>query len=199
MNGVNRSNNQTINSTIDKELTDSSGNVDTEQSSASRTYDALLSGALVNSAFEGYPFEFKTDSRSLRLYYVYRHWSLYYLLFVFLTILHLLAFWEPVGQTRNRAYFDNLTITIEILCLTYFVVRLILRGYVTQSYTFWHDPKTIILIGTVVITLIDIIIYLSLPSNKAKRWSLCLRPLFIITFAENRQVSCVYNFISSFN
>ncbi|XP_015781962.1 two pore calcium channel protein 1 [Tetranychus urticae] len=189
MNGVdNRVNNQSFNLTSDKDITDSSSNVDAEQSSVGRTYDALLSGALVNSAFEGYPFEFKTDSRSLRLYYVYRHWSLYYLLFIFLAVLHLLALWEPIGQTRNKAYFDNLTITIELLCLTYFVIRLVLRGYVTQSYTFWHDPKTIILIWTVVITLLDIVAYLALPSNKAMRWSLCLRPLFIITFAENRQI-----------
>lgn len=150
--------------------------------------DILLSAALVSNASNGVQFDFKSDLTSLRLYYVYRHWTLNYLLYLFLFMIHFISLFETLGQPREKAVYLGLTTTIELLCITYFIIRLYLRARVTQKYLFWHDPKTLVLIWTIAMSIIDIICFFIFPANKATRFTICLRPLFIVTFTENRQV-----------
>jgi len=152
--------------------------------------DHLLTCALICDARDGLGSEYLTDPKSIKLYYIYRHWILNYLLYLFTVILHLLVLWEDVGITKSQSKYDQAKLVIELICLTYFASRLVLRAFILPSFRFWHDTKHIIIIITITVTLIDIIAYICFPSAKAVRWSICLRPLFIVNSAENRQVSC---------
>lgn len=157
--------------------------------------DILLSCALICDARDGYDTEYKSDPSALKLYYIYRHWTLNYLLYLFIFIIHSLAFIEPIGITHHLSDWDSVTTTLEIICLIYFVVRLTLRGHILPSHKFWRDTKHLLIIITVILTTIDLILYYSFP-NTMVRWSTCLRPVFIINSAENRQVSASINSIS---
>ncbi|KAL0620150.1 Two pore calcium channel protein 1 [Plecturocebus cupreus] len=55
---------------------------------------------------------------------------------------------------------------------------------------FWKDTKNICIMVTIVLTLIDLIIYGSLESINVRsvRWSRALRPVFLINFPESRQI-----------
>lgn len=150
--------------------------------------DYLLSAAMVSNAFVGQEYNYKSDLKSLKLYYVFRHWSLEYLLYLCLFSIHFLTIFENVGQSRSRAMFVGLTTTVEVLCLVYFVIYLVLRYLVTQRYVFWHDSRVIVLTWAIAMTFLDLVAYFIVPPSKATRFTLCLRPLFLVTFTENNQV-----------
>lgn len=152
--------------------------------------DVLLSSALVSKAFVGLEFNsiYKSDLKSLKLYYIYQHWSLFRLLYFCIISIHLLTIFEPVGLTRSHANFIGLTTTVELLCLIYFIIFLVLRYSVTQKYIFWNDSRNILLIFTILLTVLDLIVYFARPSMAAIRYTLCLRPLFLIAFTDISQV-----------
>ena len=143
----------------------------------------LLAACLVSDSAEGFHSDYKTDPKSLKLYTVYRHWSLSVMLTICIFIVHALAFWEDDRKFRT------LSLTLEVFCLCYFTFRLAIRGRVFPTTRFWNDPKEITLLVTIFLTFVDIIISSSLPGHhRYPRWSIVLRPLFIVNFAENRQV-----------
>ncbi|XP_073906347.1 two pore channel protein 2-like isoform X1 [Castor canadensis] len=78
----------------------------------------------------------------------------------------------------------------EVLCLTVFFGRLVHFAKVTPQMVFWKDTKNICIMVTIVLTLIDLIIYGSLEAVyiHSVRWSRPLRPVFLINFSESRQI-----------
>ncbi|GAB5569848.1 two pore calcium channel protein 1-like isoform X2 [Prionailurus iriomotensis] len=78
----------------------------------------------------------------------------------------------------------------EVLCLTAFFGRLVHFAKVTPQMVFWKDTKNICIMVTIVLTLIDLIIYGSLEAVNVHsvRWSRALRPVFLINFPESRQI-----------
>ena len=147
-----------------------------------------LASCLLNDACNGLPSECNNDSKSLYLYSIYRHFYLQSLLYLLLIIHHSLAFFEELGFSREYAKYDSLTITVEFICLAYYSVRLAIRASFLPSYRFYSDAKNLMLVLLLFITVIDIITYLSIPARFAYRWSIVLRPFFVLNFAENRQI-----------
>ncbi|XP_037383734.1 uncharacterized protein LOC119259205 [Talpa occidentalis] len=82
------------------------------------------------------------------------------------------------------------TALVEVLCLTAFFGRLVHFAKVTPQMVFWKDTKNICIMVTIVLTLIDLIIYGSLEAVNIHsiRWSRVLRPVFLINFPESRQI-----------
>ena len=145
-----------------------------------------LSSCLLNDACSGLPSECNNDSKSLYLYSIYRHFYLQYLLYILIVLHHSLAFFEELGFSREHAKYDSLTITIEAICITYYAIRLAIRASFLPSYRFYSDVKNLLLLLLIFVTLIDVITYLTIPARYAYRWSIVLRPFFVLNFAENR-------------
>ncbi|KAI1296932.1 Two pore calcium channel protein 1B [Halotydeus destructor] len=150
----------------------------------------LLAACLVSDARDGLRSDYKTDSKSLKLYILYRHWTLNYALYILVVVLHGLAFFEQIGRRRQDIDSESimLSTTVELLCLFYFVSRMTMSQMILPATRFWHDAKNIVVMATIFVTLADILLYFSLPAAMAIRWTPVLRPLFIVNFAENRQI-----------
>lgn len=147
-----------------------------------------LASCLLNDACNGLPSECNNDSKSLYLYSIYRHFYLQYLLYLLIVIHHSLAFFEELGFSREYAKHDSITVTIEFICLTYYSIRLAIRASFLPSYRFYSDAKNLMLVLLVICTVVDIIVYFSIPAKFAYRYSIVLRPFFVLNFAENRQI-----------
>ncbi|XP_023374596.1 two pore calcium channel protein 1-like [Otolemur garnettii] len=82
------------------------------------------------------------------------------------------------------------TSIVEVLCLTAFFGRLLHFAKVTPQMVFWKDTKNICIMVTIVLTLVDLILYGSLETVNIRsvRWSRALRPVFLINFPESRQI-----------
>ncbi|XP_034283411.1 two pore calcium channel protein 1-like [Pantherophis guttatus] len=147
----------------------------------------LLAAAYVYDAQYNRNIPFETSPKAIRLYYLYNHWAMqagtYFFIFVVLT---LALFEEPAVYLLPFL----ITSVIEVLCLFVFFGRLIHFAHVTPRNTFWKDTKNICIMITVLMTLIDLIIYgiLRTLNIHGVRWSRPLRPIFLINFAESRQI-----------
>ncbi|XP_063774152.1 two pore calcium channel protein 1-like isoform X2 [Pseudophryne corroboree] len=71
-----------------------------------------------------------------------------------------------------------------------FFGRLLHYGKVTPRSIFWKDTKNICVMVTILLNLIDLIIYgsLSIAQIPSVRWSRVLRPIYLVNFAESRQI-----------
>ncbi|XP_058021069.1 two pore calcium channel protein 1-like isoform X2 [Ahaetulla prasina] len=147
----------------------------------------LLAAAYVYDAQYNRNIPFETSPKAIRLYYLYNHWAMqagtYFFIFV---VLILALFEEPAVYLLPFL----ITSVIEVLCLFVFFGRLIHFAHVTPRNTFWKDTKNICIMITVLMTLIDLIIYGTLRTLNIHgvRWSRPLRPIFLINFAESRQI-----------
>lgn len=124
-----------------------------------------LASCLLNDAVCCHPSESASDSKSLYLYSIYRHFYLQYLLYILVFGHHCLAFVEELGLSREFSKYDNLTITFEFICLSYYALRLAHRASMLPAYKFTTDIKNLLLLLLIFITLIDIITYLSIPAR----------------------------------
>ena len=151
----------------------------------------IVASCLVSDARDGLHSDYKTDSRSLRLFLIYRHWSLNYTLYTLILVQHALAFFEGIGRKRTEADSTAYAVTtiIEVTCLVYYISRIVLAASVLPATRFWHDAKNIVVIVAIFLTFCDIIMFFGVNPDYAVRWSPILRPLFIVNFAESRQVS----------
>uniref|UniRef100_A0A8I3N4L0 Two pore segment channel 3 n=2 Tax=Canis lupus familiaris TaxID=9615 RepID=A0A8I3N4L0_CANLF len=94
------------------------------------------------------------------------------------------------GCVSSPFFCMQATSIAEVLCLTAFFGRLVHFAKVTPQMVFWKDTKNICIMVTIVLTLIDLIIYGSLEAVNIHsiRWSRALRPVFLINFPESRQI-----------
>ncbi|XP_064124458.1 two pore channel protein 2-like isoform X5 [Loxodonta africana] len=149
--------------------------------------DLLLAAAYVSDAEHNRNVRFETSPQTIRLYYFYNHWAMRAAtnFFIFLD-LSLALFEEPALFPLPFLA----TSIAEVLCLTAFFGRLVHFAKVTPQMVFWKDTKNICIMVTIVLTLIDLIIYGSLEavSIHTVRWSRALRPVFLINFPQSRQV-----------
>ncbi|XP_049712963.1 two pore channel protein 1-like isoform X4 [Elephas maximus indicus] len=149
--------------------------------------DLLLAAAYVSDAEHNRNVRFETSPQTIRLYYFYNHWAMRAAtnFFIFLD-LSLALFEEPALFPLPFLA----TSIAEVLCLTAFFGRLVHFAKVTPQMVFWKDTKNICIMVTIVLTLIDLIIYGSLEavSIHTVRWSRALRPVFLINFPQSRQI-----------
>ncbi|XP_032958249.1 two pore calcium channel protein 1 [Rhinolophus ferrumequinum] len=149
--------------------------------------DLLLAAAYVSDAQYNRNVPFKTSPRTIRLYYFYNHWTMQGATYFFICVdLSLALFEEPALFPLPFL----VTSIAELLCLTAFFGRLVHFAKVTPQMVFWKDTKNICIMVTIVLTLIDLIIYGSLKAANihSVRWSRALRPVFLINFPESRQI-----------
>ncbi|XP_044285080.1 two pore calcium channel protein 1-like [Varanus komodoensis] len=147
----------------------------------------LLAAAYVFDAQYNRNIPFETSPQAVRLYYLYNHWAMQASLYLFIFVdLALAVFEEPAVYPLPFL----VTSLIEVLCLLVFFGRLVHFAQVTPRLVFWKDTKNICIMITILLTLIDLIIYgaLRISSIRSVRWSRPMRPLFLINFAESRQI-----------
>ncbi|XP_062979982.1 two pore calcium channel protein 1-like [Elgaria multicarinata webbii] len=147
----------------------------------------LLAAAYVYDAQYNRNIPFKTSPQAVRLYYLYNHRAMQAATYFFIFVdLALAVFEEPAVYPFPFL----VTSLIEVLCLLVFFGRLVHFAQVTPRLVFWKDTKNICIMITILMTLIDIIIYgaLRISSIRSVRWSRPMRPIFLINFAESRQI-----------
>uniref|UniRef100_A0ABM5FHA5 Two pore channel protein 2-like n=1 Tax=Pogona vitticeps TaxID=103695 RepID=A0ABM5FHA5_9SAUR len=147
----------------------------------------LLAAAYVYDAQYNRNIPFETSPRAVRLYYLYNHWTMQAATYFFIFVdLALALFEEPAVYPLPFL----VTSLAEIVCLLVFFGRLFHFAQVTPRIVFWKDTKNICLIITILATLVDLIIHgaLTVSSIPGIRWSRPLRPIFLINFAESRQI-----------
>ncbi|XP_045302873.1 two pore calcium channel protein 1-like isoform X1 [Leopardus geoffroyi] len=147
----------------------------------------LLAAAYVSDAQYNRNVPFETSPRAIRLYYFYNHWTMQVAIYFFICVDLSLALFEEPALLPLPFLATSLA---EVLCLTAFFGRLIHFAKVTPQMVFWKDTKNICIMVTIVLTLIDLIIYGSLEAVNVHsvRWSRALRPVFLINFPESRQI-----------
>ncbi|CAI9173911.1 unnamed protein product [Rangifer tarandus platyrhynchus] len=149
--------------------------------------DLLLAAAYVSDAQYNRNVPFETSPQAIRLYHVYNHWTMRAATYFFIWVdLALALFEEPAVFPLPFL----VTSIAEVLCLTAFFGRLVHFAKVTPLKVFWKDTKNICVMVTIVLTLIDLVIYASLEAVNIRgvRWSRALRPVFLINFPESRQI-----------
>ncbi|EHA99036.1 Two pore calcium channel protein 2 [Heterocephalus glaber] len=147
----------------------------------------LLAAAYVSDAQYNRNVPFQTSPQAIRLYCFYNHWTMRVATYIFICVdLSLALFEEPALFPLPFVA----TALAEVLCLAAFSARLVHFAKVTPQMVFWKDTKNICIMVTIVVTLIDLIIYGSLEAVHIHsiRWTRALRPVFLINFPESRQI-----------
>ncbi|XP_077138990.1 two pore channel protein 2-like isoform X1 [Ranitomeya variabilis] len=147
----------------------------------------LLAAAYVYDAQYNRNIPFETSPEAIRLYYFYNHWVMQVLTYVCITVdLALAIFEEPA--VYHLPFLA--TSVVEVFCLLAFFGRLVHFSKVTPRSVFWKDTKNICVMVTIFLNLIDLMIYGSLliAQIPSVRWSRILRPIYLVNFAESRQI-----------
>ncbi|CAM5103970.1 unnamed protein product [Eretmochelys imbricata] len=156
--------------------------------------DLLLAAAYVYDAQYNRNIPFETSPQAVRLYYLYNHWTMQAATYFFIFVDLFLAVFEDPAVYPLPFLATSL---VEVLCLLVFFGRLVHFAKVTPRNVFWKDTKNICIMIAILVTLIDLIIYgaLKISNVNSIRWSRFLRPIFIINFAESRQIRRVFRSI----
>lgn len=147
----------------------------------------LLAAAYVYDAQYNRNIPFETSPEAVRLYYFYNHWVMQVATYICITVdLALAIFEEPAVYPLPFLA----TSIVEVFCLLAFFSRLVHFSKVTPRSVFWKDTKNICVMVTIFLNLIDLIIYGSLliAHIPSVRWSRVLRTIYLVNFAESRQI-----------
>ncbi|XP_012598225.2 two pore calcium channel protein 1-like [Microcebus murinus] len=149
--------------------------------------DLLLAAAYVSDAQYNRNVPFKTSPRAIRLYYFYNHWTMQAATYFFISVHLSLALFEKPALFPLPLLATSIA---EVLCLTAFFGRLVHFAKIIPQMVFWKDTKNICIMVTIVLTLVDLILYRSLEAVNIHciRWSRALRPVFLINFPESHQI-----------
>ncbi|XP_075555699.1 uncharacterized protein LOC142588108 isoform X3 [Dermacentor variabilis] len=153
--------------------------------------DLILASALVRDAMESYHSDFKMTEKAVRIYNIYHHWGLQLVLYIFILINHLLAVFErPAVHGCELPIWA--TMLIEFVCLSFYTFRLAQAASFSRAEVFWKDPKNLVVMGVVGVTLIDMVIFSAMEmgglAGMGIRCTRPLRPFLMVNFAENKQV-----------
>ncbi|KAH3844389.1 uncharacterized protein LOC127873579 [Dreissena polymorpha] len=153
--------------------------------------DLRLAATLVHDAMEGRTADIKSEIRYVKSYNLYKSWPLTYLLYIAIIVnLSLVLFEEPAVE--GLALKDTITMPIELLCILYFCVRTAHHYFWRRTSLFFRDVKNTILIMIIVVTLIDMVVYLIWkhvdPEANHVRFSRVLRAIVIVNFSDGRQI-----------
>ncbi|XP_077522773.1 uncharacterized protein LOC144133504 isoform X2 [Amblyomma americanum] len=153
--------------------------------------DLVIASALVRDAMESYHSDFQMTEKAVRIYNVYHHWGLQSVLYIFILLNHLLAVFErPAVHGCELPLWA--TMLIEFICLSFYTFRLVQTASFSRAEVFWKDPKNLVVMGVVGVTLIDMVIFASMEMGGFPgigiRCTRPLRPFLMVNFAENKQV-----------
>ncbi|CAH3122341.1 unnamed protein product [Porites lobata] len=161
-----------------------------EESELNET-EILLAGILVNEARLGRNGYFQTSPKELRLYKVYNKPVFRGIVYFCAWLLLCLAFFEdPAVPGMGLPYWA--TMLLEYFCLFVFILRLFHVWCFAAGVKFWRDKKNVIFLSIIVLTFLDMIMYIifkeaELPVH-AVRWTRVFRPLFLVNISEGRQI-----------
>ncbi|XP_072912060.1 two pore segment channel 3 isoform X1 [Hemitrygon akajei] len=146
-----------------------------------------LAAAYVSDAQYNRNIQFETSPKAIRFYKLYNHWSTRGVTYFFILADLFLGLFEDPAVYLLPLW---VTSTVEFICLLMFSIRLWHFSKVTPTKVFWKDAKNICVIVGILLTSVDMIVYLVLIENgyPAVRWSRVLRPLFCVNFTESRQL-----------
>ncbi|XP_065595546.1 uncharacterized protein LOC136050543 [Cyrtonyx montezumae] len=153
----------------------------------STSQELLLAAAFVSDAQYNRNIPFKTSPEAVRLYYLYNHWFMRTATYFFIFLnLSLAVFEEPAVYPLPFLA----TSLVEVLCLLVFFGRLMHFAKITCRNVFWKDTKNICIMVAILLSLTDLAIYgaLRIYNIKSIRWSRIVRPIFLVNFAESRQI-----------
>jgi len=166
-------------------------NSDTKSSSINKQR-LLVSAALVADAKDGLLLLCSSsDFINVKIYFWYRHWILQLIFYFAIFSHHFITLFEPIDPNDDK--WKTLTTSVELLCLLIYTIRLTHLLLLLPSEVFWCDKKNIIVASIIFMSVCDIVF--SYLITGYVRWSPILRPLFIINFAENKQVIHFYNYL----
>ncbi len=156
----------------------------------SREFDLRLSSAFLQDAINGRNVHFVQRPQELKLYERYKGQILTWALYIVYVIYLALALFE---RPSNRLMPFWATVSIEFVCIAFFVVRFFHSMLFVDAKTFWADTKHRTLAGILTLVVIDIVLYTILTEagvdkGHVPRWSRPLRPFLIVNFQECRQV-----------
>ncbi|KFM81737.1 Two pore calcium channel protein 1, partial [Stegodyphus mimosarum] len=151
----------------------------------------LLASTLVCDAKNGRHSDFIPNDQCVRLYLIYHHWGLSYMLYFFIIIHHAIAICEePAVDGFLFPYW--VTMSVEFACMLFYLFRLLHCASFLPPETFIRDKKHILVLAAILLTAVDMACYIGLVNTGyekfAYRWSRPLRPIFMVNFSENKQV-----------
>ncbi|KAM6972478.1 two pore segment channel 3 [Aplochiton taeniatus] len=149
--------------------------------------DLNLAAVYVSDAQYSRNIFFDTTPQAVRLYLIYNHWALQVLVYVLILVLLSLALFEDPAVLLLPIW---VTMVMELFLLTAFSARMAHYATVIPRQRFWKDPKNICILATILLTLVDMVIYGSLKTFGfyGVRWSRILRPLLLVNITEGRQL-----------
>jgi len=154
-------------------------------------HQVLLAAAYLDDARSGIHMEFEPTVSAVNMYTTYKSWWFTGILYLALAVnLSLAIFEEPAANIKYLPLPFYITVTVEILCVGFFMFRLAHEFLFSKKSLFWKDAKHIMVIIILALTLIDICIYTGLVESDIStvRWSRVLRPLLIVNIPEGRQI-----------
>ncbi|XP_070581393.1 two pore channel protein 2-like [Ptychodera flava] len=134
----------------------------------------------------------KIDSKSLRLYQWYYSIPVQWCIYVTITVILILAFFEEpssitTGFTSDPRYRGDrldppcaLTESIEVLCLSIFLTDVFIKTYLVGRKQFFRSKWLIAYVVVVGISFIDLFVSLSLSCDEVVRIRRLLRPFFLL-------------------
>uniref|UniRef100_A0A8C9U110 Two pore segment channel 3 n=1 Tax=Scleropages formosus TaxID=113540 RepID=A0A8C9U110_SCLFO len=92
---------------------------------------------------------FNTSPQCVRLYMLYNHWSLQFLVYVFIFVDLALALFEDPAFVPLPLW---ATYIMELICLAAFTARLIHYARIIPKQKFWKDPKNICIVVVILVS-----------------------------------------------
>eukprot|EP00117_Sycon_ciliatum_P028166 scpid48024/ scgid22700/ Two pore calcium channel protein 1; Voltage-dependent calcium channel protein TPC1 len=153
-------------------------------------WELLLASTYITDAQASRPtrLERNPTPEQVRSYRMYHSLWLRLILYAFVTLNLLLALFEkPAVPNASVPYWG--TMIMEIICLAFYVFRLLHYKRFCPAQYFW-DKKTILVTVCMGLTLIDMIIFVILVNSgvDAVRATRLLRPVFLVNFSDSRQI-----------
>ncbi|KAK3599639.1 hypothetical protein CHS0354_029098 [Potamilus streckersoni] len=153
--------------------------------------DLILAATLVHDARAGITMEFRTETKYVKSYNLYKIQVLRSALFLTIFInLSLALFEKPAVPGLELPVW--MTLTVEFACLLYFAFRIFHQAHFRLWSHFCRDFKNIFIMILLLLTLVDMssfIIQIILQYNFSPvRWSRLLRPLFILNFPDGKEI-----------
>ncbi|XP_014668739.1 PREDICTED: two pore calcium channel protein 1-like [Priapulus caudatus] len=151
-------------------------------------FELQLASIYVLDASAGRSVQFYTNEKAVRYYKLYHNPILKWALTLCITINLLLVLCETPTAVKGLALPSWATMVIETACIAFFISRFIHGWSFTKN--FWKDEKNIIVLITVILIVVDMLVnvVMLLVGMETVRWSRAFRPLFVINFAEGRQI-----------